>query len=116
MYVEIENLQFPSTQPPLPDEFHIESIDNFSNEDIKSSVFKTFVDGSDRSFEDLTSSQQKAAFNHWFNRDRPFHRSAILVMKDDEVVGFYTSSFIIKTRNTGIAAAIFPEAKIIICG
>ncbi|MHA1615297.1 MAG: hypothetical protein ACTSYJ_10665 [Candidatus Thorarchaeota archaeon] len=88
MYVEIENLQFPSTQPPLPDEFRIESIDNFTNEDIKSSVFETFVDGSDRSFEDLTSSQQKAAFNHWFNRDRPFHRSAILVMKDDEVVGF----------------------------
>ncbi len=88
MHMDIENLQLPSTQPSLPDEFHIESIDNFTNDDIESSVFESFIDGSDRSFKDLTSSQQTAVFNQWFNRSQPFHRSAILVMKDDEVVGF----------------------------
>ncbi|MHA2323181.1 MAG: GNAT family N-acetyltransferase [Candidatus Thorarchaeota archaeon] len=36
----------------------------------------------------LTNSQQKVVFNIWFRRSEPFHRSTILVMKDDEVVGF----------------------------
>jgi len=122
MHVEIENLQFPSTQPSLPDEFHIESIDNFTNDDIESSVFESFVDGSDRSFADLTSSQQKAVFNHWFNRSRPFHRSAILVMKDDGVVGFNVVrvdedsahigpiGIIPKYRRQGIANAVLHES------
>jgi ribosomal protein S18 acetylase RimI-like enzyme len=88
MHVEIDNLQLHSAQPSLRDEFHIESIDNFANDYIESSVFESFLDGSDSSFAELTSIQQKAVFNHWFNRSRPFHRSAILVMKDEEVVGF----------------------------
>jgi len=86
--VDLENYQLSSPQPSLPEGFRFESIDNFTNDDLESLVFDAFAGGSDRVFEDKTSSQQKAIFNIWFSRDRPFHRSTILVMKDGEVVGF----------------------------
>jgi ribosomal protein S18 acetylase RimI-like enzyme len=86
--VDLEKHQLPSAQPSLPDGFRIESIDTVTNDDLESLVIDTFASGSDRSFVDLTSSQQKTIFNFWFRRSHPFHRSAILVMKDDEIVGF----------------------------
>ena len=122
MDVEIENLQLSSTQLSLPDEFHIESIDNYTNDDIESSVFESLLDGSDRSFTDLTSSQQKAVFDQWFSRSRPFHRSAILVMKDDEIVGYNVVrkeediahigpiGIIPKFRRQGIARTVLHES------
>ncbi len=86
--VDLEKHQLPSAQPSLPDGFRFDSIDSVTNDDIESPVFDTFTGGSDRSFEDLTSSQQKTIFNFWFRRSQPFHRSTTLVMKDDEIVGF----------------------------
>jgi ribosomal protein S18 acetylase RimI-like enzyme len=88
LQVNLRNHQLPSAQSSLPDGFRFESIDNVTNDDIESSVFDSFADGSDRGFVDLTSSQQKAVFNLWFGRNRPFHRSTIIIMKDDEGVGF----------------------------
>jgi ribosomal protein S18 acetylase RimI-like enzyme len=88
LQVNIQNHQLPSIQPSLPEGFCFESIDNVTNDDMESPVLDTFSAGSDRGFVDLTSSQQKVVFNMWFTRDRPFHRSTIIVMKDDEVVGF----------------------------
>jgi ribosomal protein S18 acetylase RimI-like enzyme len=88
MQVDLRNHQLPSTQSTLPDGFRFESIDSVTNDDIESSVFDSFADGSDRAFMDLTSSQQKVVFNQWFRRSRPFHRSTIIIMKDNEVVGF----------------------------
>jgi ribosomal protein S18 acetylase RimI-like enzyme len=85
---DLEKHQLQSAQPSLPDGFRIESIDTVTNDDLESLVIDTFVSGSNRSFVDLTSSQQKTIFNFWFRRSHPFHRSAILVMKDDEIVGF----------------------------
>ena len=86
--VILENYQPPSTLPSLPEEFRFESIDNFENEDLESLVYDAFAGGPDRVFEDKTSSQKKAIFNIWFNRDRPFHRSTVLVMRDNEMIGF----------------------------
>jgi len=86
--VDLQNHQLPSDQSSLPDGFRFESIDTVTNDDIESAVFESFADGSDRSFVDLTNSQQKVVFNQWFRRSRPFHRSTIIIMKDDEVVGF----------------------------
>jgi len=86
--VDVENYQPTSPQPTLPEGFYFESIDSVTNDDLESIVFDAFAGGSDRVFEDKTSSQQKAIFNIWFSRDRPFHRSTSLVMKDGEVVGF----------------------------
>ena len=88
LQVDLQNHQLPSAQPSLPEGFRFESIDNVANDDIESPVLDSFSVGSDRGFVDLTSSQQKVVFNLWFTRDRPFHRSTIIVMKDDEVVGF----------------------------
>ena len=70
----------------------------------------------------MTSSQQKAVFNQWFDRSRPFHRTAVLVMKDDEVVGFNAVradedkanigpiGIIPKYRKQGIMKAVFHES------
>ncbi len=88
LQVDLQNHQLPSAQPSLPEGFRFESIDDVTNDDIESPVFDSFADESDRLFMDLTSSQKKIVFNIWFSRNRPFHRSTILVMKDDEVVGF----------------------------
>ena len=88
LQVELENYQPPSNQPSLPEGFHFESIDNVSNDDIEEPFFESFVHGRDRLFVDMTKAQQKVSFNHWFSRKRSFHRSSILVMKDDDVIGF----------------------------
>ncbi|MHA2351026.1 MAG: GNAT family N-acetyltransferase [Candidatus Thorarchaeota archaeon] len=88
LQVDIQNHQLPSAQPSLPEGFRFESIDNVTNDEIESPVLDSFSVESDRAFVDLTSSQQKTVFNYWFRRSQPFHRSTILVMKDDEVVGF----------------------------
>ena len=88
LLVDLQNHQLPSAQPSLPDGFRFESIDNVTNDDLEPLVFDTFAGGSDRLFVDITSSQQKTVFNYWFRRSQPFHRSTIIVMKDDEVVGF----------------------------
>ena len=88
LQVDIQNHQLPSAQPSLPEGFRFESIDNVTNDDIESPVLDSFSVESDRAFVDLTSSQQKTVFNYWFRRSQPFHRSTILVMKDDDVVGF----------------------------
>ncbi len=85
---DIQNHQLPSAQPSLPEGFRFESIDNVTNDDIESPVLDSFSVGSDRGFVNLTNSQQKVVFNIWFRRSQPFHRSTILVMKDDEVVRF----------------------------
>ncbi|MFW9844162.1 MAG: GNAT family N-acetyltransferase [Candidatus Thorarchaeota archaeon] len=85
---DLENYRPISPNPSLPEGFSFESIGNYANDDLESVVFDAFAGGSDRVFEDKTSSQQKTIFNYWFSRDRPFHRSTILVMKDGEVVGF----------------------------
>ncbi|MHA1137329.1 MAG: GNAT family N-acetyltransferase [Candidatus Thorarchaeota archaeon] len=88
LQVDIEKHLLPSTQPSLPEGFRLESIDNVSNDDIETPFFEAFTAGRDRLFVDMTTAQQKVSFNHWFRRSQPFHRSTILVMKDDEVVGF----------------------------
>lgn len=88
LQVDLENHQLPTAQPSLPEGFRFENIDDVTNEDIEGLVFDSFANGSDRLFADLTISQQKIVFNIWFSRNRPFHRSTILVMKDDEMVGF----------------------------
>ncbi|MHA1615299.1 MAG: GNAT family N-acetyltransferase [Candidatus Thorarchaeota archaeon] len=88
MRVNLENLSLPDTQPSLPKEFRFESIDHVENKDIENPFFESFAHGLDRLFVDMTKTQQKVSFNYWFRRDTPFHRSTILVMKDDEVVGF----------------------------
>ncbi|MGY5879177.1 MAG: GNAT family N-acetyltransferase, partial [Candidatus Thorarchaeota archaeon] len=88
LQVELENYQLPSPQPSLPEGFRFESIDNVANDDIEEPFFESFTHGRDRLFVDMTRAQQKVSFNYWFRRDSPFHRSTILVMKDDDVVGF----------------------------
>jgi ribosomal protein S18 acetylase RimI-like enzyme len=88
LQVDLQNHQLPSPQPSFPDGFRFESIDNVTNDDIESSVFDAFAAGSDRLFADLTRSQQEVVVNLWFRRSQQFHRSTIIVMKDNEVVGF----------------------------
>ena len=88
LQVDLESHPLPSTQPSLPEGFRFESIDNVPNDDIEEPFFESFVHGRDRLFVDMTKAQQKVSFNHWFSRKRPFHRSSILVMKDDDVIGF----------------------------
>ena len=88
LQADIQNHQLPSAQPALQEGFRFESIDNVTNDDLESPVLDSFSVDSDRAFVDLTSSQQKTVVNLWFSRSRPFHRSTIVVMKDDEVVGF----------------------------
>jgi len=86
--VDLETYSLPSTQPSLPEGFRFESIDNVENEDIKDPFFNSFTNGKDRLFLDMTRVQQEVSFNFWFRRSEPFHRATILVMKDDNVVGF----------------------------
>ncbi|MBE0526536.1 MAG: GNAT family N-acetyltransferase [Candidatus Thorarchaeota archaeon] len=86
--MNLENHLLPSTQPSLPEGFRFENIDNVPNEDIEEPFFTSFRNGRDRLFLDMTNDQQKVSFNYWFRRSRPFHRAAIIVMKDKEVVGF----------------------------
>jgi len=88
LQLDLQEYQLPTAQPSLPDGFRFETIDNITNDDIESTVFNSFANESDRGFTDLTRSQQKTVFNFWFRRSQPFHRSAIFLMKDDEVVGF----------------------------
>jgi len=88
LQVDLETYTLPSTQPSLPEGFRFESIDNVENEDIEGPFFESFTHGRDRLFVDMTRAQQKVSFNYWFSRNRPFHRSTIIVMKDDDVVGF----------------------------
>ena len=120
--VDLENLRLESAQPSLPDGFHYERIENFSNDNIESVVFNSFADGSDRGFADLTDSQQKVVFNLWFDRSRPFHRSSVLIMKDDDMVGFNVVraeedsanigpiGVIPKYQRQGIMKAVFHES------
>ncbi|MFW9844161.1 MAG: GNAT family N-acetyltransferase [Candidatus Thorarchaeota archaeon] len=88
LQVELENYQLLASQPSLPEGFRFESIDNVTNDEIEGPFFETFAHGRDRLFVDMNKAQQMVSFNHWFTRDRPFHRSTILVMKGDDVVGF----------------------------
>ena len=88
LQVDLENHQLPSPQPSLPEGFRFENIDNVTNDDIEGPFFESFTHGRDRLFVDMTRAQQKVSFNYWFSRNRPFHRSTIIVMKDDDVVGF----------------------------
>ncbi|MGY5872365.1 MAG: GNAT family N-acetyltransferase [Candidatus Thorarchaeota archaeon] len=88
LQVNLESHTLPSTQPSLPEGIRFENIDNVSNEDIETPFFNAFTSGRDRLFVDMTKAQQKVSFNFWFRRSRPFHRATILVMKDDDVVGF----------------------------
>lgn len=88
LQLELDRYQPPSPLPSLPEGFCFESIDNVTNESLEGPFFESFANGRDRLFLDMTKVQQKVSFNHWFRRDRPFHKSTILVMKDDEVIGF----------------------------
>lgn len=88
LQVELEHYQLPSPQPSLPEGFRFESIENVTNDEIEEPFFESFAHGRDRLFVDMTKAQQSVSFNHWFTRDRPLHRSTILVMKGDDVVGF----------------------------
>ena len=88
LQVNLETHLLPSTQPSLPEGFRFENIENISNEDIEAPFFSSFTSGRDRLFMDMTISQQKVSFNYWFRRSQPFHRSTIIVMKDDDVIGF----------------------------
>ncbi len=88
MRVNLEKLSLPDTQPSLPKGLRFESIDNVENKDIENPFFDSFESGKDRLFVDMTRAQQRVSFNYWFRRSQPFHRSTIIVMKDDEVVGF----------------------------
>jgi len=88
LQVNLESHTLPSTQPSLPEGFCFENIDNVSNDKIEEPFFSSFTSGRDRLFVNMTRSQQKISFNFWFRRSQPLHRSTILVMKDDEIVGF----------------------------
>jgi ribosomal protein S18 acetylase RimI-like enzyme len=88
MEAMLEKYQQPYDETSLPEGFYFESIDSVTNDNLEPLVLETFYGGSDRLFTDITSSQQKNVFNFWFRRSQPFHRSTILVMKDDEIVGF----------------------------
>ncbi|TFH04822.1 MAG: GNAT family N-acetyltransferase [Candidatus Thorarchaeota archaeon] len=88
LQVNLENHLLSPIQPSLLEGFRFESIDNVTNEDIEAPFFDSFTHGRDRLFLDMTTAQQKVSFNFWFRRSRPFHRAAIIALKDNEVVGF----------------------------
>lgn len=88
LQLELDSYQLPAPLPLLPEGFSFESIDNIANEEIENPFFESFVNGRDRLFVDMNKAQQMVSFNHWFNRNRPFHRSTVIVKKNDEVVGF----------------------------
>jgi len=88
MRVDLENLTLPSAPPALPEGFRIEETDKVENKDIENSFFDSFRHGKNRLFLDVTETQQKTAFNYWFNRNRPLHRASVLVLMDEKVVGF----------------------------
>jgi len=86
--VNLETHPLHATQPSLPEGFRFESIDNVENKYIENPFFESFTSGKDRLFLDMTTAQQKVSFNFWFRRSKSFHRATILVMKDNDVVGF----------------------------
>ncbi len=86
--VNLETHPLPPTQPMLPKGIHFENINNVTNKEIEEPFFESFTNSRDRLFLDMTKAQQQVSFNFWFRRSRPFHRATIIVMKDDDVVGF----------------------------
>jgi ribosomal protein S18 acetylase RimI-like enzyme len=88
MRVDLKSFSLSSQVPLLPEGLRFEEIDNVKNKEFERPFLESFRHGKDRLFLDFTPAQQMIAFNYWLDRNRPFHRASILVMKDEKVVGF----------------------------
>ncbi len=88
MRVDLESFSGSSSTPSLPDGFKFEDIENVKNKELEGPFLKSFRQGKDRLFLDMTAPQQVTTFSYWLDRKKPFHRGSILVMKDGKVVGF----------------------------
>jgi len=74
--------------PTLPEGYSFESVNSRTNEEIEETVLRTFEASGDRLHLDMSPTQQRITFNHWFDRTRPFHSTSIYLVRDNQVVGF----------------------------
>ena len=88
MEVNLEKIELPKPEPKLPEGYKFKSIEDKRNEEIKEPFFETFMSGKDRLFLDMIPAQRLTAFNYWFRRSSPIHKSSLIVVKDNDVVGF----------------------------
>jgi ribosomal protein S18 acetylase RimI-like enzyme len=87
MRVDLNKMDLSADKPKLPEGLRYERIENVENRRIIDPFFRAFSDRGDRLFRDMTKAQQLVSFNYWLGREQPFHRSSIVVMKDDSFVG-----------------------------
>lgn len=88
MELNLERISLPEDPPKPPEGFQFDSLENWKNEKFKVQFFETFMRSKGRLFPDMTDDQRQTTFNYWFRRSSPFHRSSLVVIKDQEVVGF----------------------------
>jgi RimJ/RimL family protein N-acetyltransferase len=106
MQVDLNKLELQSPQPELNEGLRFESFANISNDRIEGPFFKSFTDSGDGLFLDMNHAQRKVTFNYWLRRNQPFHRSSIVVMKGNAVIGLNV------VRQDGDKAEIGPVAII----
>ena len=88
MELDLKGFHLPKSPPKLPDGYHFDNLENWRNETFRDQFFETFIKSKGRLFPDMTDEQQQTTFNYWFRRSSPLHRSSLVVIKDEEVVGF----------------------------
>jgi ribosomal protein S18 acetylase RimI-like enzyme len=110
MRVDLNKLELSANQPKLLEGLRYERIENVENGRIIEPFFRAFSDRGDRLFRDMTKAQQLVSFNYWLRRSQPFHRSSIVIMKDDNFVGLIVVRQDDETAVIG-PVAVVPEYK-----
>jgi len=110
MRVDLNKLKLPQDQPKLLEGLRYEKIENVENDQIIEPFIRSFSDRGDRLFRDMNRAQQLITFNHWLKRSEPFHRSSIVIMKDNELIGLIVVRQDEETAEIG-PVAVVPEYK-----
>lgn len=110
MRIDLNKLELSADQPKLLEGLRYERIENVENERIIEPFFRAFSDRGDRLFRDMTKAQQLVSFNYWLRRSEPFHRSSIVVMRNDNFVGLIVVRQDGETTEIG-PVAVVPEYK-----
>jgi len=110
MQVDLNEADLSTDKLSLLEGLRYEKIENVENEEIFDPFIRSFSDRGDRLFRDMNRAQQSVSFNYWLRRSEPFHRSSMVIMKDDEFVGLIVVRQEEETADIG-PVAVIPEYK-----
>ncbi|MHA2046865.1 MAG: GNAT family N-acetyltransferase [Candidatus Thorarchaeota archaeon] len=88
MELNLEEFNLPKSPPKIANGYKFDNLENWRNEKFRNQFFETFIEAAGRLFPDMTDEQRQTTFNYWFRRSDPLHRSSLVVIKNEEVIGF----------------------------